>query len=281
MNWLYPAKEEFLKYLDAIRGYSSLTILSYDESIDEMLQFAQIEEENGAIVINLMPLRVRIAPLKPKTISRKLSAIRSFVKYLQTKEKRVELRGDESVKIPKTLPKPISHAHIMQVLEHAEPEAKLIITMLYTMGLRISELAGLRTSDLGDQWCRVRGKGNKERDVPMLPQVYEMIRTYRAQNPVKEYLFEREGEKLSENSLRYTITKAFAGAGLKVTPHQLRHAYATELLNNRARIADVSQLLGHASMATTQIYTKLGNALKMDHYRQSHPLCQNSEDTQC
>jgi integrase/recombinase XerC len=64
-----------------------------------------------------------------------------------------------------------------------------------------------------------------------------------------------------------------------VTPHQLRHTYATELLNNGARIADVSELLGHASMATTQIYTKLGNALKMDHYLKSHPLCQIPEDS--
>jgi integrase/recombinase XerC len=76
------------------------------------------------------------------------------------------------------------------------------------------------------------------------------------------------------------ITKAFAKVGLKVTPHQLRHTYATELLNNGARIADVSELLGHSSMATTQIYTKLGNALKMDHYHQSHPLCQIHEDSQ-
>jgi len=280
MNWLYLAKEDFLKYLDGIRGYSPLTVLSYDDAINEMLKMAEIEEENGTLRINLMPLRLHIASHKPKTISRKLSSIRSFVKYLRTQNKNVELRGDESVKIPKTLPKPIAHEHILHVLEHSDPEAKLAITMLYTMGLRISELAALRLRDIGEEWCRVTGKGNKQRDIPMLSHVYEMVRVYHREQGLREHVFEREGEKLSENSLRYIITKAFAGVGLKVTPHQLRHAYATELLNNRARIADVSQLLGHASMATTQIYTKLGNALKMDHYRQSHPLCQNSEDSQ-
>jgi integrase/recombinase XerC len=245
-----------------------------------MLTTAEIEEAEGEIRINLMPLRLLIAPLKPKTISRKLSAIRSFVKYLRAKGVAVDLRGDESVKIPKALPKPVSHDHIRQTLEHADPFSKMAITLLYTTGLRISELANLRVSDVGEQWCRVIGKGRKERDVPMVNGVYAMVQAYHAANPVNEYVFEVEGKKLSENSLRYMISKAFAQKGLKVTPHQLRHAYATELLNNRARIADVSELLGHASMATTQIYTKLGNALKMDHYLKSHPLCRNREGSE-
>lgn len=113
----------------------------------------------------------------------------------------------------------------------------------------------------------------------MIESISAMVVDYQRLNSSREYIFETKGEKLSENSLRYTIIKAFAKVGLKVTPHQLRHTYATELLNNGARIADVSELLGHASMSTTQIYTKLGNALKMDHYRQSHPLCHPHEDS--
>ncbi|MDD5051926.1 MAG: tyrosine-type recombinase/integrase [Sulfuricurvum sp.] len=280
MNRLYREKEDFLKYLDAFKGYSSLTIRSYNDAIDEMLLYAEIQEESTVLHINLMPLRIRIAPLKPKSIALKLSGIRSFIKYLRIQEIRVELRGDESVKIPKTLPKPVSHEHIMHVLEHANELEKLIILLLYTMGLRISELSNLKMADITSQWCRVMGKGSKERDVPMLPQIYTMILEYRSDSLSKEYVFEAEGERLSENSLRYIITKAFKGVGLKVTPHQLRHAYATELLNNGARIADVSELLGHASMSTTQIYTKLGNALKMDHYLKSHPLCKTTEDLQ-
>ncbi|MDD2367767.1 MAG: tyrosine-type recombinase/integrase [Sulfuricurvum sp.] len=279
-NELHRAKEAFLKYLDGIRGYSSLTIRSYHDAIDEMLLYAEIHDEADILMINLMPLRLRIAPLKSKTIAAKLSAIRSFVKYLRSQKKTVELRGDESVKTPKTLPKPVSHDHIIHALQCADPMAQLAITMLYTMGLRISELTNLRVDDISHEWCRVRGKGDKERDVPMLGNITTMVQTYQRISPSKAYVFEAKGEKLSENSLRYMITKAFAKVGLKVTPHQLRHSYATELLNNGARIADVSELLGHASMATTQIYTKLGNALKMDHYLKSHPLCHSPEDSQ-
>lgn len=279
MNELYHSKEEFLKYLDSIRGYSPLTVRSYHDAIDEMIKYAEITENEGELSINLMPLRLKIAHLKAKTIAAKLSALRSFVKYLRDNGKKVELRGDESVKIPKTLPKPLTHDQIAHALQHAEPKEALAITLLYTMGLRISELTHLRLSDIENNWSRVHGKGSKERDIPMIESIGEMVRTYQKHNPSREYVFEDKGEKLSENSLRYTIIKAFAKVGLKVTPHQLRHTYATELLNNGARIADVSELLGHASMATTQIYTKLGNALKMEHYLQSHPLCQTREDS--
>ena len=103
-----------------------------------------------------------------------------------------------------------------------------------------------------------------------------MIDEYLTINSPKIFLFEKNYEKLSENSLRYAITKVFKRVSLKVTPHQLRHSYATALLNNSARISDVSELLGHSTMATTQIYTKLGSALKQQNYNKAHPLC--SED---
>lgn len=279
MNELYREKEAFLKYLDAIRGYSILTIRSYNDAIDEMLSYSEIDANADTLSINLMPLRLKISSLKAKSIAAKLSAIRSFVKYLRSQGKTVELRGDESIKIPKTLPKPITHEQVLHALEYAEPQAALAITLLYTMGLRISELTHLRLSDITEGWSRIYGKGSKERDIPMMDNIRTMLQEYQNSNPSREYVFELKGEKLSENSLRYTIIKAFAKVGLKVTPHQLRHTYATELLNNGARIADVSELLGHASMATTQIYTKLGNALKMEHYLQSHPLCKTHEDS--
>lgn len=279
MRWLHTSKESFLKHLEQFKGYSQLTIRSYNEAIEEMIENAEVVEEAEKKIINLIPLRIKIAKQKPKTISRKLSAIRSFIKYLRKEGNLVEVVGDDSIKVPKTLPKPISHGHIIEVIEHAEPTAKLAIVLLYSMGLRISELSSLEYSFLSLEWCRVIGKGSKQRDIPMLPEVYAMIEANRLKNGHKQFVFESEGRKLSENSLRYIITKAFEQRGLKATPHQLRHSYATELLNNNARIADVSELLGHASMATTQIYTKLGNALKMDHYKMSHPLCNKIEES--
>jgi integrase/recombinase XerC len=278
---LYRNKEGFLKYCEAFKGYSSLTISSYNESIDEMLKYADIEVLNAQIHINLMPFRVKIAVNKPKTIARKLSAIRSFIKYLQLEGMLIQLRADESIKVPKSLPKPVSHEHILSALAHAPMMEYLAILLLYTMGLRISELSSLRTDNIGSQWCRVMGKGSKERDIPVLADVWNAVSDYKVKSLCGEFLFESNGEKLSEHSLRYSITKVFREVGLHVTPHQLRHAYATGLLNNNARIADVSELLGHASMATTQIYTKLGNALKMDNYLKSHPLCQKTEEPEC
>lgn len=278
---LHTQKEAFLKHCEEFKGYSPLTIFSYEESIAQMIKHADIEYTGQEIRINLTPLRMKIVSLKAKTIARKLSAIRSFVKYLRRDGAVIHLKADESIKIPKTLPKPVSHEHILEALSHAPMMEHLAILMLYTMGLRISELATLRTVNVGERWCRVMGKGSKERDVPVLKDVYEAIQHYKVQKGAGEFLFEVNGEKLSENSLRYFIMKVFKEVGLHVTPHQLRHAYATELLNNNARIADVSELLGHSSMATTQIYTKLGNALKMDNYLKSHPLCHKAEDKEC
>ncbi len=263
----------FLESLEKIRGYSDLTIKSYDETLNEAFRHIEIFEEKNNIVFNLMPYRIKIASLNPKTISKKLSAIRSFTHYLNDNNFKVILKADESIKIAKTLPKPISHEHILEALEYAEPEDRLIVVMLYTLGLRISELASLRLDDISSEWIRVLGKGNKQRDIPLIASTRELINEFLAHNTPKKFLFEKKGEKLSENSLRYIVNKAFKRVSLKVTPHQLRHSYATVLLNHNARIADVSELLGHSSMATTQIYTKLGSALKQQNYNKAHPLC--------
>jgi integrase/recombinase XerC len=167
----------------------------------------------------------------------------------------------------------------MEALSHADKEESLVVIMLYTLGLRISELSGLRVDDISLEWIRVVGKGNKQRDIPLLSSTAKLLEAYRDERAPKTYLFEKNSQKLSENSLRYTITKVFERVSLKVTPHQLRHSYATALLNNNARIVDVSELLGHSSMATTQIYTKLGSALKMQNYNKAHPLCKEMNDT--
>ncbi|MBU0631045.1 tyrosine-type recombinase/integrase [bacterium] len=272
-------KKSFLLYLEKVRGYSDLTLKTYDEALSEAIPLIEIETKEKTTLFNLMPYRIKIAGLKQKTIAKKLSAIRSFVEYINTQEEHVTLKADESIKVPKTLPKPIPHNHIMEALNVAEPEERLVVTMLYTLGLRISELAGLKLEDIGEEWIRVVGKGNKQRDIPLLQSTAKILREYVAQTHPKKYLFEQNSQKLSENSLRYIITKVFKRVSLKVTPHQLRHSYATILLNNNARIADVSELLGHSSMATTQIYTKLGSALKMQNYNKAHPLCKGIDDT--
>jgi len=264
---------DYLESLEKFRGYSDLTIKSYDESIKEALSFVEIIEEDSQTVINLMPYRIKIAHLNAKTISKKLSAIRGFVEYLNDNGMSCVLKSDDSVKVAKTLPKPISHQHILEALEYGDIQEKLIIIMLYTLGLRISELSSLELDDIKDEWVRVLGKGNKHRDLPLISSTKRILDEYLGVFMLKKFLFEKSGEKLSENSLRYIVTKVFRKIGIKVTPHQLRHSYATSLLNSGAPIVDVSELLGHSSMATTQIYTKLGSALKQQNYNKAHPLC--------
>ena len=276
---LQQYKLDFLDYLGQIRGYSDLTLKSYDEALDEALRLMEIEETENVLRFNLMPLRLHISPQKPKTIARKLSAIRSFGEYLRMQDLPIELLADESIKVPKTLPKPIPHEHIEEALEGAILRDRLIVMMLYTLGLRISELALLKIEDISDGWIRVLGKGNKERELPLIDTTRKLLQEYLYEQQPSTFLFEKDGDRLSENSLRYIVTKLFKNVGIKVTPHQLRHSYATALLNNNARIADVSELLGHASMATTQIYTKLGSALKLDNYLKSHPLCKGVHET--
>lgn len=263
----------FLEHLESFRGYSDLTIKSYDEAIQEALEYVEIYEEDEKNTINLMPYRIKIAKLNPKSISKKLSAIRGFVEFLNDNQMSVFLKADDSIKVAKTLPKPISHKHIIEALEYADEYERLIVVMLYTLGLRISELCDLKLSDISSEWIRVLGKGAKHRDVPLLKSTKKLIDEYLSKNSPKVFLFEANDERLSQNTLRYRVNKVFKRVGLKVSPHQLRHSYATELLNGSASIADVSELLGHSSMATTQIYTKLGSALKQQNYNKAHPLC--------
>jgi integrase/recombinase XerC len=268
----------YLESLEKIRGYSDLTIKNYDESIKEALLYIDLYEENHKIVFNLMPYRLHIAKLNAKTISKKLSALRGFVSFLNTtSSKKYILLADESIKVAKTLPKPIAHRNILEALQKANLQEKIVVVMLYTLGVRISELSSLKLSDISQEWVRVLGKGNKQRDVPLLKSTKHLLEEYLENFSMKKFLFEKNGEKLSENSLRYIVTKLFKRVGMKVTPHQLRHSYATSLLNSGAPIVDVSELLGHSSMATTQIYTKLGSALKQQNYNKAHPLASGDE----
>lgn len=263
----------FCQYLENIRGYSDLSIKTYDEALKEAFKHIEIIQKNDEMIFFLMPYRLHIHQLNPKTISKKLSAIRSFVTYLNSNGFKIKIVSDDAVKVAKTLPKPIAHKYILEALSLANERESLVVVMFYTLGLRISELQNLKLENIENEWVRVLTKGSKQRDIPLLSTAKEMLDTYLKNNHPKVFLFESNDKVLSQNSLRYIITKVFKRVQLRVTPHQLRHSYATELLNSNAPIADVSELLGHSSMATTQIYTKLGSALKKQNYSSAHPLC--------
>jgi len=270
---LLTQTEDFLEYLFDVRGYSELSIITYEIALRQMTDESHIYEEDGLTILDITPFRFKIVKNHKKTIVKKLSAIRSFVKYLEDQcHISVKLIGDESIKVPQSLPKPIEQTYIDEVLSKANLEEKLLISMLYGLGLRISELSGLKLEDIKASWVQIHGKGNKVRELPLLDELQRLIAVHVKDKMPKKYLFEKGNAPMNTAQLRYILTKLFKDAGLKVTPHQLRHSFATHLLNNGARISDVSELLGHETMATTQVYTKLGSVKKMQEYMKAHPL---------
>jgi len=268
--------DDFLEYLFDVRGYSDHSITTYEIALRQMMEVSHFYEEEGFNVLDITPFRFTMVKNSKKTIVKKLSAVRSFVKYLEDQcHLAMKLIGDEPIKVPQSLPKPIEETYIKEVLEQANLEEKLLISMLYGLGLRISELAQLKLDDIKGKWVQILGKGNKVRELPLLDELQNLIAVYVKEKSPKKYLFEKGNAPMNVAQLRYIITKLFKAAGIKATPHQLRHSFATHLLNNGARIADVSELLGHETMATTQVYTKLGSAKKMQEYMNAHPLAQD------
>ena len=265
--------EDFLEYLLDVRGYSELSVETYEIALRQMSEVSHFYEEDGMSILDITPFRFKIIKNSKKTIAKKLSAVRSFAKYLEEQCRLpLKLIADESIKVPQSLPKPVEEQYIDEVLAKADMEEKLLITMLYGLGLRISELSGLKLEDIKGDWIQVHGKGNKVRELPLIQALKRLIVSYRDRYTPKKYLFEKGNAPMNAAQLRYRLTKLFKKEGLKVTPHQLRHSFATHLLNHGARIADVSELLGHETMATTQIYTKLGSVKKMQEYMKAHPL---------
>ena len=157
-------------------------------------------------------------------------------------------------------------------VEHCSLEQKVIILFIYSFGVRISELSQLKLEDILENWIVVLGKGSKQRQIPSNSTIDFYIKEYISQEQPKVYLFENNGKKLTNRQLQYRLEKAFKYTSIKASPHQLRHSFATDLLNNGARINDISQLLGHSSLKATGIYTKLNTNTKLTQYNMAHPL---------
>jgi len=268
--------DSFLSYILDVRGYSKTSVLTYRIVLREASKVSEFYEDSGRWVLDITPYRIAIASNNKRTIAKKISAIRSFVSYLEKqREMSIKLIADESVKVPQTLPKPIEERYILEVLNDTTIEERVIVLLLYGLGLRIGELSSIKLELLKDEWIEVRGKGGKVRQLPILPAIHKSIELYKKSYNPKVYLFEKKGIAMSDSQLRYILTKCFKSKGIKATPHQLRHSFATHLLNSGARISDVSELLGHSTMATTQIYTKLAESKKLKEYQESHPLMKN------
>jgi len=144
--------EDFLEYLLDIRGYSDKTIETYEIALRQMSEVSHFFFEDSHYTLDITPFRFQIVKNHKKTIVKKLSAVRSFVSYLEDQcHLSVKLIGDETIKVPQSLPKPIEEQYIAEVLAEANSEEKLLVSMLYGLGLRISELSGLKLTDVKEK----------------------------------------------------------------------------------------------------------------------------------
>ena len=292
----------FLNYLTVEKGFPPNTIAAYRNDLNQLAGF--IEEEaakRGSIppwasfdrqsmLSYLLDLRQR--NYAATTIARKVAAVRSFFKFMVAEGliKANPIQDVRSPKIGRSLPKPISFSQVRRLIEQpgklSTPEAKrdrAMLELLYASGMRVSELVSLNLGDvdLEGGYVRCLGKGNKERVIPIYEQAVLAVKGYieetRPQvvhNDGEKALFlNLRGERLTRQGFWQKLKGYAKSANLEseVTPHTLRHSFATHMLSGGADLRSVQELLGHANISTTQVYTHLTTEHIRRTYEQSHP----------
>jgi integrase/recombinase XerD len=290
---------EYLSYLAGVRNFSENTVRAYATDIEAYLAWVRREGVLAASISH-RSLRRYLAELtragySTRTVNRHLSAIRGLYKWLISQGR---ITGDAaaalaSPKIAKTLPRTMSDADVGALVESCDtstPEGLrdwAFIELLYATGARISEISRLNVSDVDMAQAQVRlfGKGSKERVVPVYEGALIAVRRYiedarpalcarRKRGEATGALFiSVRGNRMSADALRTCFERHARQAGIEagVTPHAMRHTYATELLSGGADLRSVQELLGHESLATTQIYTHLSVERLKEATRQAHP----------
>ncbi|WP_370098983.1 tyrosine-type recombinase/integrase [Xanthomarina gelatinilytica] len=287
----------FLDYLLLEKKYSKLTIHAYQKDIVEFSGFIGLEYGNNSIdTVNYSQIRSWIVSLVEKGISnrsinRKVSALNSYYKFLlKTENIQINpLAKHKALKTSKKIQVPFSETEIATVLDDINYDNdfegvrnKLIIELFYSTGIRRMELIELKLKDIdfSNKTLKVLGKRNKERYVPLLNMVMESLNVYlgfrnQLENITdKEVLFlTKNGVKIYETLVYRIINEYFSLASSKVkkSPHILRHSFATHLLNQGADLNAVKELLGHSSLAATQVYTHNSIAELKKVYLNTHP----------
>ncbi|CAH8292303.1 integrase/recombinase XerC [Mariniflexile fucanivorans] len=287
----------FTDYLLLEKKYSTLTVKAYQNDLDVFLEFITLEYQTNSInQVNYAQIRTFIVALvesglSNRSINRKISALNTYYKFL-LKTKTIEvspLVKHKALKTSKKIQIPFSETEVASVLDDFNFEEnfegirnKLIIELFYSTGIRRIELIELKLSsfNLHNKTLKVLGKRNKERIIPLLESVIHTLNLYlKERNELvsitdSDYLFlTQKGVKIYETLVYRIINDYFSNASTKVkkSPHILRHSFATHLLNQGADLNAVKELLGHSSLAATQVYTHNSIAeLKKVHVN-SHP----------
>ena len=294
---LKPLLNEYIYYLKVTKGLSKNTIQSYGHDIADYLKFmdsnyhvTQMNLVEKTHILNYL-LHLKRQDMVAKSITRKLSSIRSFHQYLVQEKVLTEniVMEIPKPKTPRTLPVVLNHEEVERLLKvsigHEKPSDfrnRAMVELAYGSGLRVSELVDLKITDLhlNTSLLKVLGKGNKERLLPLGEETVLAIKNYlvsyrQSLNPVdKDYLFlNRAGKKISRIGFYKIIRNLAVKAGIEkpISPHTLRHTFATHLLENGADLRSVQELLGHEDVLTTEHYTHISKARLQDAYESAHP----------
>ena len=303
--------QEFLSFLATEKGFSNNTLVAYQNDLRQFYDFLlqpdghpdwpPVEAKDGQLTwssvnkaqIIAFVLHTKEKEYAPATVARKIAAIRSFFHFLLAEGlvKDDPTATLDSPKVGKNLPKPISVDEVTLLLSQPSagtvtPESlrdTAMMGLLYATGMRVSELVALDMNDINlpAGYVRCIGKGAKERIIPIAPSQIAVLRRYLDEGrpklvhtPDESALFlNHRGNRLTRQGF-WLILKEYArqaGISKNVTPHTLRHSFATHMLNNGADLRTVQELLGHANIATTQVYTQLTKDHVHKAYNRAHP----------
>ncbi|WP_309642586.1 tyrosine-type recombinase/integrase [Flavobacterium sp.] len=291
------SKQAFKDYLQLEKKYSMHTVNGYCQDVDFFEVFLKAEfDQESLLEVNYSQIRSWIVSLVDADVSnisvnRKVASLKCYYKFL-LKTKQIEvnpLLKHKALKTPKKIQIPFSEKELDMVLNQLKfPEGfegirdKLIIDLFYTTGIRRTELIHLKVSNVetSNKTFKVLGKRNKERILPMLPVIEKQMQLYFSERANLEqikdsdfFFLTQKGVKLNDSFVYRLINHYFSHVSEKVkkSPHILRHTFATHLLNNGADINSVKELLGHSSLASTQVYTHSSLSELKKVYGNAHP----------
>lgn len=293
--------EEFLKYLTSERRFSPLTVSNYRRDVERFLGWLEAQgRPSDPAAISIDDLRAWIVRrteqgIGAASINRELSSLRSYFHYLLRREyiRKEPLCGLHALKAPKRLPSFVPTSRMETLLDRTDRESRgdsldevrdaLIVQLFYSCGLRLAELVAIDRDDFTGDYAalKVRGKGDKERLVPILRPVRQKILHYLdiiARQSIcisqeKALFLTQEGRRISRSTVYRIVKRQLRQSGVqgKTSPHVLRHTFATELLNNGADMREIQELLGHASLKATQVYTHNSIDRLQEIYSKAHP----------
>lgn len=277
---MYQIIGEYLEYLELEKGLSQNTLEAYRRDLSEFSQGVEDIKKVDRMSINMFIRKLRENKLAPSSIIRKIASLRGFFKWASSagiidKNPASTL---EQPKVPQHLPKVVSIKEIEEMLHNnLTPLEHVIMELLYSCGLRVSELVNLKTNDidLSSKYVRCFGKGSKERIIPIGEIAKKAVTEYMPERDflVKKYnlntkllLIQNSGRLITRQDV-YTFIHAQGKLIHKnISPHTLRHSFATHLLENRADLRVVQELLGHSDVSTTQLYTHISKKRLKDVY---------------